>query len=228
MKDEVLTQLLKDRTDKRAVVLATRMKTGEQHLIYPEENIDPAFAEFVMSAVQSDKSQTVEIDGEEWFLNVSNPPLRLIIIGGAHIAQNLAPAAKLAGYDVTVVDPRTAFASEERFPGIALSHDWPDEAMEKLAPDHRTGVITLTHDTKLDDPALHVALKSPAFYIGCLGSKKTHAKRVERLTEIGFTEEEIGRLHATLGLAIGSKSPAEIAISALAQMTSVLRGGTVR
>lgn len=154
--------------------------------------------------------------------------MRLIIIGAAHISQSLAPAARLAGYDVTIVDPRTTFASAERFPGITLSHDWPDEAMERLAPDHRTGVITLTHDTKLDDPALHVALKSPVFYIGCLGSRKTHIKRIERLTGMGFTGEQIGRIHGPLGLAIGSRSPAEIAISALAQMTSVLRGGTVR
>jgi xanthine dehydrogenase accessory factor len=130
--------------------------------------------------------------------------------------------ASVAGYDVTVIDPRASFATDERFPGISLNGDWPDDAMKALDPDRRTAVVTLTHDPKLDDPGLEVALKSDAFYIGALGSRKTHAGRVGRLTEAGFTEPELARIHAPVGLAIGSISPAEIAISILAQITDVL------
>ena len=162
-------------------------------------------------------------DGAEWFLNPFNPPLRLILVGAVHIAQPLAEIAALTGYDVTVVDPRTSFASPERFPGMKLMTDWPDEAMTALAPDARTAIVTLTHDPKLDDPALQAALKSPAFYVGALGSKKTHAARIARLTEAGFAERDIARIHGPVGLSIGAKSPAEIATSIMAEITETLR-----
>jgi len=145
-------------------------------------------------------------------------------VGAVHIAQPLARMAALAGYLVTVVDPRTAFASDERFPGIAISTDWPDEALTQLKPDRRTAVITLTHDPKLDDPALAVALKSNAFYVGSLGSKRTHAARLKRLAELGFGEADVARIHGPVGLDIGAISPAEIAVSILAQMTLALHG----
>jgi xanthine dehydrogenase accessory factor len=160
----------------------------------------------------------------ETFLAVRNPPLRLLVVGGVHIAQPLVGMARLAGYAPTVVDPREAFASQDRFPDTALRHDWPDEALGALGIDARTAVVMLTHDPKLDDPALTVALRSPAFYVGALGSNRTHAKRVARLAEAGLSEDEIARLHAPIGLDIGASSPAEIALAILAEMTARLRG----
>ena len=152
-----------------------------------------------------------------------NPPLKLIVVGAVHIAQPLLSMARLSGYDATLVDPRDAFAADARFPGERIVREWPDEALAGLGLDARTAVVTLTHDTKLDDPAIRVALKSDIFYLGCLGSKKTHGKRVERLTEAGFSEAEIARIHGPVGLDIGAKSPAEIAISIMGQMTERLR-----
>ncbi|MEM7189537.1 MAG: XdhC family protein [Pseudomonadota bacterium] len=157
------------------------------------------------------------------FTWLSNPPLRLAIVGGAHIAQPLTQMARLTGYDVTVIDPREAFASEARFPGVPLMVEWPDAALASHGLDHRTALVTLTHDPKLDDPAIITALKSDAFYIGCLGSTRTHAKRVTRLLEAGFTEAEIARIDAPIGLDIGSKSPAEIAVSVMGELTERLR-----
>ena len=162
---------------------------------------------------------------EETFVAIHNPPLRLAIIGAVHIAQALVPMARLAGYDPVLVDPREAFGAAARFPGETILNDWPDDALEGWGIDTRSAIVTLTHDPKLDDPALQIALKSDAFYIGCLGSTRTHAKRVARLTEAGFSQDEIARLHAPVGLSIGAKSPAEIAVSILAQMTQVLRQG---
>ncbi|MHA1109259.1 MAG: XdhC family protein, partial [Alphaproteobacteria bacterium] len=158
------------------------------------------------------------------FLHVCNPSLRFIIVGAVHIAQPLARMAALADYDVTVVDPRGSFATDDRFPGVTLKSDWPDEAMTEICPDRRTAIVTLTHDPKLDDPALSVAIRSEAFYIGSLGSRKTHAARVGRLKEDGFTDDEIGRIHGPVGLDLGGRSPAEVAVSILAQVTATLHG----
>jgi xanthine dehydrogenase accessory factor len=158
------------------------------------------------------------------FIEVFNPPLRLILVGAVHIAQKLAPMARLADYEVTVVDPRRAFATDSRFPSVDLRHDWPDDALKALDPDRRTAVITLTHDPKLDDPALVQALNSPCFYIGALGSTRTHAKRLERLAQEGFSEVQLERIHGPLGLPLGGRAPAEIALAAMAQMTQVLHG----
>jgi xanthine dehydrogenase accessory factor len=162
------------------------------------------------------------------FVAIHNPPLRLAVIGAVHIAQPLLVMAEAAGYDVTLIDPREAFASEGRFPGGRLVHDWPDAALGAYGLDTRTAVVTLTHDAKLDDPALDSALRSPVFYIGALGSTRTHAKRVTRLTEAGFTETQIARIDAPIGLDIGAKSPAEIAIAILAEMTERLRRPATR
>ena len=153
------------------------------------------------------------------------PAPRLILVGAVHISQALAPIAALAGYGVTVVDPRRSFATDARFPAVALTTEWPDEALTRLAPDARTAVVTLTHDPKLDDPALTVALNSPAFYIGSLGSRKTHAARLKRLAAAGFDDAALARIHGPVGLPIGALSPAEIAISVLAQITAVRRAG---
>lgn len=224
MEASILQQLVRDRAEKRAVVLATRLTDGIQKLVYPHEKQEENWLiKAVSQVLASDRGAVVEGPDGDWFLNPFNPPLRLILVGAVHIAQPLALIGSLAGYDVTVVDPRTSFASTERFPDVALVTDWPDEAMAALAPDARTAIVTLTHDPKLDDPALHAALRSPAFYVGSLGSKKTHAARVARLAEAGFTEDEIARIHGPVGLSIGAKSPAEIAISIMAEITETLR-----
>ncbi|HEX6960078.1 MAG TPA: XdhC family protein [Ferrovibrio sp.] len=228
MKKTILDQLQQDRAEKRPVVLATFLKTGEQRLLYlfgkkGLKHIDPRIGEAARAALLEDKPRTIETEQGPLFLNVFNPPLRLILIGAVHIAQALVPMAQFTGYEVTVIDPRSAFGSAERFPGVTLSNDWPDEAMAELKPDLRTAVVTLTHDPKIDDPALIAALKSDAFYIGALGSKKTHAARLERLRAAGISEHEFARIHGPVGLSIGAKSPAEIAIAILAQMTAALR-----
>ncbi|PRY95296.1 xanthine dehydrogenase accessory factor [Hasllibacter halocynthiae] len=157
------------------------------------------------------------------FVAVMNPPLRLAVVGGVHIAQALVPMARIAGYAPTVIDPREAFASAARFPGAALVHDWPDAAMEAFAPDARTAVVLLTHDPKLDDPALVQALASTAFYIGALGSSRTHASRLGRLRAAGMAERDVARIDAPVGLDIGARGPAEIAVAILGAMTMALR-----
>ena len=165
-----------------------------------------------------------EADGET-FVAVHNPPLRLIVVGAVHIAQALVPMARIAGYDPVIIDPRAAFASDVRFPGETLLDDWPDDGVRALGLDARTALVLLTHDPKLDDPALAEALRSDVFYIGALGSTRTHAKRLERMREAGFTDADLARIHGPVGLDIGAAGPAEIALSILAQMTQVLRRG---
>lgn len=225
MKTETLKQLLQDKANKRAVVLVTDLDSGAEELVYPYEKFcGSSVHELAVDVAQSDKSRTVETeDGRRLFMHAFNPALRMVIVGAVHIAQPLSRMATLAGYDVTVIDPRTHFASEDRFPGLALSHDWPDEALEALTPDTRTAIVTLTHDPKMDDPALTTALRSPAFYVGALGSTRTHAKRVDRLKAQGFADADIARINGPIGLNIGAKSPAEIAVAILAQVTETLR-----
>ncbi len=228
MKQAILEQLQADRAAKTPVVLATFLETGEQRLLYLYgkkglKDIDPRIGEAARAAMLEDKPRTIDTEQGPLFLNVFNPPLRLVLVGAVHIAQALVPMAQFAGYEVAVIDPRSAFGSEARFPGVWLSNDWPDEAMAQLKPDIRTAVVTLTHDPKVDDPALHAALKSDVFYIGALGSKKTHAARIERLTAAGFGPQDLARIHGPVGLSIGAKTPAEIAISILGQMTQALR-----
>jgi len=166
-----------------------------------------------------------EADGKT-FVAIHNPPLRLIVVGAVHIAQALLPMSRIAGYDPLLIDPRDAFGSAARFPGETIIDDWPDAALDRAGLDMRTAVVLLTHDPKLDDPALDRALRSDAFYVGALGSRRTHAKRVSRLTDAGFSAIDIGRIHGPVGLDIGAAGPAEIAVSILAQMTDVLRRGT--
>lgn len=164
-------------------------------------------------------------EGSRTFVAIHNPPLRLIVVGAVHIAQALVPMARIAGYDPAIVDPRETFGAQARFPGETLLNDWPDEAVEQLGLDSRTALVLLTHDPKLDDPALTLALRSGCFYIGALGSTRTHAKRVARMQEAGFSEAEIARIHGPVGLDIGAAGPSEIAVSILAEMTGVLRKG---
>lgn len=212
----LLSDLVAARSARRAVALEVRSEGWSRRLLSPGEDA-AADARF-----RSDRSG-MEEDGR--FLAIHNPPLRLIVVGAVHIAQPLLTMARLCGYDPTLIDPREAFGSSARFPGETILPDWPDEALAALAPDARTAVVTLTHDPKLDDPAIRAALASLCFYLGCLGSKKTHARRLERLEAAGFTADQIARIHAPVGLDIGAKSPAEIAVSILAQVTQVLRQG---
>jgi xanthine dehydrogenase accessory factor len=227
MKRPVLDAVLEARAGKRSLALVTNLKNGAQSIITNTEisgdlTLDGAAVAAAREALRHDRSGTIKAGDGSLFVHVFNPPLRLIIVGAVHIAQALAPMAALAGYDVTVIDPRGAFATEARFPGVALTDDWPDDAMKRLAPDTRTAIVTLTHDPKLDDPALQIALRSDAFYIGSLGSKKTHAARLARLTETGFTPAEMARIHGPIGLPLGGRAPAEIAIAIMAQIVQAL------
>lgn len=229
MKVSLVAKLLDLKARKQQVALITVLESGAQDLFHeghpaPALHLSAAACDQVRALLAADRSEEVTLDGTNCFVQVHNPTPRLIIVGAVHISQALAPMAATAGYEVTVVDPRRSFATDERFPGVTLDGAWPDEAMEKLKPDIRTAVVTLTHDPKLDDPALSAALRSPAFYIGALGSKKTHAARVNRLTRAGFGESDIARIHGPAGLDIGAKSPAEIAVSVLAQLTAARRG----
>jgi xanthine dehydrogenase accessory factor len=212
--EALLAALTAARAAPRAVAMVTDPAIWTRQLVTPGQ--DPA----TDARLKSDRSGTEE-DGR--FIAVHNPPLRLIVIGAVHIAQPLLTIARTCGYAPTLIDPRAAFGSSQRFPGETILDDWPDEALTALKPDARTAIVTLTHDPKLDDPAIRIALRSPAFYLGCLGSKKTHAKRVERLAADGFSPDEIAKIHAPVGLDIGARTPAEIAVSVMAQITAVLR-----
>ena len=222
MRKDTLVALNEARRAGRAVVRAFDLASGEELLIDPS-NPTSTLEQAAAAAARADRSGPTEIAGRQWFLSVHNPPLDMAIIGAVHITQPLAQMAMLAGYRVRIIDPRTAFATPERFPGLTLTHDWPDEALDKAPLGRRSALIALTHDPKLDDPALTVALRSPCFYIGALGSKKTHAARLARLRQHGFTDRDLGRIHGPIGLAIGARSPAEIAVSILAQVTERLR-----
>lgn len=228
MKRAIFDALQAARAAKRPVVLATALESGAQALIdsdATEGDLAPteAIRAAARRALRDDKSHTIETEAGPVFLQAFNPPLRMLVVGAVHIAQALAPIAVAAGYEVTLIDPRRSFATAARFPGVTLTHDWPDEAMERLKPDARTAVVTLTHDPKIDDPALERALRSNCFYIGCLGSTRTHKARLARLAEQGFGERDYARLHGPIGLDIGAKSPAEIAVSIIAEIIAVLR-----
>ena len=212
----LLADLVTARAARRAVAYGVDLTGWTRALINPGDDL------VADARLRSDRAGTEE-DGR--FIAPHNPPLRLIVVGAVHIAQALVAMARLAGYDPTLIDPRDVFGAAERFPGEVVLSDWPDDALAALMPDARTAIVTLTHDAKLDDPAIRYALRSPAFYLGCLGSRKTHAKRLERLADAGFTDAEIARIHAPVGLDIAARTPAEIAISILAQITETLRRG---
>ncbi len=226
MDKATLGQLLATEAGQR-IATVTRISDGTQALYNGGQ--PPAF----LSASQSERLQRIfraghstAIEDEDGllFVQVFSPPLRLAIVGAVHISQALAPIAAACGYEVTIIDPRTSFASPERFAGITLDTRWPDTALAEFAPDAATAIVTLTHDAKLDDPALRVALRSDAFYIGALGSTRTQAKRRERLTEAGFEPVQMQRIHGPVGLNIGARSPQEIAVAIMAQITQVHRG----
>ncbi len=223
MKTDTLSALQQARTQRTAVTLATRLSDAAETLIYLDRVDgtmagDATLVSAARRAMAIGRSETIDLGGQKIFLNVYVPPPRLIIVGAVHIAQTLAPMAAMLDFDVTVVDPRGAWATSARFPGVKVIQDWADEAFQAMGLDVSTAVVTLTHDPKLDDPALESALRSDAFYVGSLGSKRTHAKRKDRLIEAGITEEQFSRIHGPVGLNIGAKSPAEIAVSILGQI----------
>lgn len=223
MTPDILAALEQAKRDKRPVVLGTRLPGGEQ-LLLPDPSAPAALNEAATSVLKSDESGTHKVDGEDWFLHAYNPPLRLVVVGAVHIAQALVPFAAPCGFAVTVVDPRRSFASDERFPSTTVSTSWPDEAMDALRPDSRTAVVTLTHDPKLDDPALDRALKSEAFYIGALGSRRTHAARLKRLRDLGHDDAAMARIRGPVGLNIEAITAPEIALSIMAEIVAVRRG----
>jgi xanthine dehydrogenase accessory factor len=225
VKGELLEALVDARSARRSVVLLTWLESGEQRLVGGSQELegDATLAAAVSEALVSDRASSVETLSGPVFVHPHNPPLRIAIVGAVHIAQHLAALAIRLGHGVMVVDPRTAFASPQRFPGVALSHEWPDAALDRFCLDARCAVVTLSHDPKLDDPALERALHSEAFYVGALGSQRTQAKRRERLLAQGFGEEAIARVHGPVGLDLGARSPAEIALSIAAEITRSLR-----
>ncbi len=221
MKRETLDALLAARASRRAVALVTDLESGTQRLVSRSEAATDPLAEKLDEAFRFDQSGSH--DGQ--FINVFNPALRLVIIGAVHIAQSVIPMAQALGYDVTVIDPRGAFATGARFPGIALHAEWPDEVIPAIGLDARTALIALTHDPKIDDPALAAALRSNVFYIGALGSRKTQGSRLARLAEAGFSEADLARIHGPIGLSIGARGAPEIAVSIMAEVTRALRLG---
>ncbi len=223
MKTDLLTSLNAERSARRPVIVVTDVGNGEQRLVKADAiKADPLAAD-LDKHLRMNKSAMIEVDGKKLFLNVYAPTARLIVIGAVHISQALAPLAASLGYEVTVVDPRTAFASPERFPDVPVVAEWPDVALPPLGVDRYTAFVALTHDPKIDDPALLHALSRDCFYIGALGSRKTHGRRLDRLKEQGATDSSLARIHAPIGLAIGAVSPAEIAVSIMAEITARLR-----
>jgi xanthine dehydrogenase accessory factor len=228
VKLDILKALNAERIARRAAVVVTDQTTGAQRLVKAADTARDPLKELIEKHIRSGKSGMEETAQGKVFLTVHVPPPRLVITGAVHISQALAPIAKLLGYDVTIVDPRTAFASIDRFPDVKVIAEWPDVALPPLNVDHYTAFVALTHDPKIDDPALLHALARDCFYIGALGSKKTHGRRVERLKAQGLDETTIARIHAPIGLSIGAVSPPEIAVSILAEITSRLRQSAER
>jgi xanthine dehydrogenase accessory factor len=223
VKLDTLKELNAERAARRPVIVITDTENGEQRLVKAKDFAADPLSNELDKALRMGKSTNVEVGGKKLFLNVYAPTAKLVIVGAVHISQALAPLARALDYDVTIVDPRTAFASPERFPDVPLVAEWPDVALPPLNIDHYTAFVALTHDPKIDDPALLYAFQRECFYIGALGSRKTHAKRAERLRTQGAKENDIARIHAPIGLAIGAVSPSEIAVSIMAEITAQLR-----
>jgi xanthine dehydrogenase accessory factor len=224
VKLEILKALNEERSARRTVVVVTNQDGGAQRLVKGADIRNDPLKDVLEKHIRSAKSGIEDTPEGKVFLTVHVPSPKLVITGAVHISQTLAPMGQLLGYDVTIVDPRTAFASIERFPDVKVIAEWPDVALPPIGIDHYTAFVALTHDPKIDDPGLALALKSDCFYIGALGSRKTHARRVERLkAERGFTDNDIGRIHSPIGLDIGSVSPAEIAVAIIGEITQKLR-----
>ena len=223
MKLDILRTLNTERAARRPVVLVTDLASGEERLVKAAEVEHDPLSELLAKHIRTGKSGVEETPQGKLFLTVHVPPPRMVITGAVHISQALAPIAKVLGYDVTIVDPRTAFASIERFPGVKVIAEWPDVALPPLGIDRYTAFVALTQDPKIDDPALTHALARDCFYIGALGSKKTHARRIERLKTQGLSDGALTRIHAPIGLEIGAVSPPEIAVAIMGEVTARLR-----
>ena len=224
MKLDILKALNEERAARRSVIVVTNQDSGAQRLVKAADIAGDPLRPLLEKHIRSGKSGIEETPEGKVFLTVHVPSPKLVITGAVHISQTLAPMGQLLGYDVTIVDPRTAFASIERFPDVKVIAEWPDVALPPIGIDRYTAFVALTHDPKIDDPGLDIALKSDCFYIGALGSRKTHARRVERLkTERGFTDNDIGRIHSPIGLDIDAVSPAEIAVAIIGEITQALR-----
>jgi xanthine dehydrogenase accessory factor len=223
MRLDLLSTLNAERAARRAAILVTDVASGEQRVVRESEADADPLAGLIEERLRSGKSGLAQHEGRELFLTVQVPPVKVVVVGAVHISQAFAPMARGLDFDVTVLDPRTAFATPERFPDVPVIAEWPDAALPRVGLDRYTALAALTHDPKIDDPALAAALAAECFYIGALGSKKTHARRVERLTAAGFGEDAIQRIHAPIGLDIGAVSPAEIAVSILAEIVATLR-----
>ena len=225
MRLDILSALNAERAARRAAVVVTDVANGEQRLVKGANVERDPLKDVIEKHIRSGKSGMEETPQGKVFLTVHVPAPQLVITGAVHISQALAPIAKLLGYDVTIVDPRTAFATIERFPEVKVIAEWPDTALPPLGIDRYTAFVALTHDPKIDDPALTHALARDCFYIGALGSKKTHARRVERLKEQGLTDADLARIHAPIGLDISAVSPPEIAVAIMGEITARLRAG---
>jgi xanthine dehydrogenase accessory factor len=230
MKSRYIDAVIAANRDGRSIALATELKSGAQFLIDDDLAegdlaLDPAATAAMREALSVGRNVTLETPEGRVFVQVFSPPRRCFVIGAVHIAQPLVPMLIATDYHPIVIDPRGAWATEARFPGVELSTEWPDEAMERLKPDRASAIVALTHDPKIDDPALIAALRSEAFYIGALGSRRNHARRLQRLAEAGFGENQLARIKGPIGLNIGAVSQAEIAVSIIAEMTQVLRQG---
>ncbi|BCH33521.1 hypothetical protein MesoLjLc_54510 [Mesorhizobium sp. L-8-10] len=218
-----LKALNEERRNRRAAILLTDLGDGSDRVLREDDIVAGQLGEAAARAFRTGVSAAIEADGRSYFLNVSLPRPRLLVIGAVHISQALAPMAKIAGFDMEIVDPRTAFATPERFPDVPLHPEWPEDVLKRQPLDAYTAVAAVTHDPKIDDLPLKAALDAGCFYVGALGSRKTHAKRVERLTALGASKEAVGRMNAPIGLDIGAASPAEIAVAVLAQVILALR-----
>ena len=223
MRLDILKALNTERAARRAAIVVTNQDSGDQRLVTQDKVAADPLKDVLEAHLRSGKSGVEETPEGKVFLTVHVPPTRLVVIGAVHISQALAPIAALLGYDVTIVDPRTAFASAERFPDVKVIAEWPDKALPPLGVDRYTAFVALTHDPKVDDPALLHALERNCFYIGALGSRKTHGRRVERLKQQGASDEKLARIHAPIGLPIGAVSPPEIAVAIMGEITSRLR-----
>ena len=226
MTPEIFQQIMDARAQRKAVALVTALDSGKQRVVARDHAADDILAQVLDEAFRFDRSGVHKIPEGEFFVHIHNPPLRLIIIGAVHIAQSLIPIARATGYDIVVIDPRGAFATGARFPDVTLHGEWPDEILPGLGLDQRSAMVALTHDPKIDDPSLQLALKSKIFYIGALGSKKTQASRVQRLSAAGFSKTDIARIHGPIGIDIGAQGAPEIAIAIMAELTRVLRLGS--
>lgn len=223
MEIALLKALNAARRDRRAAVVATDLETGRSLLIVEGDALEGSVSDVIAARLRSGKSGLVTVDGRSWFFNAHLPPPRIVVIGAVHISQVLAPMAALAGYSVKIIDPRTAFATPERFADIELIAEWPQDELERQPLDRFTALVAVTHDPKIDDPGIMAALKADCFYIGALGSRKTHAKRLERLLAAGFSAQDTDRISAPIGLDIGAATPAEIAVAVLADIIQALR-----